>query len=187
MAVPVVIASTSPFLAWREPIYIGAGFAGIIALALLLVQPLLAAGWLPGVPARRSKRLHQWLGGALVVAVLMHVGGLWVTSPPDVVDALLFASPTPFSVWGVVAMWALFGALLLALLRRKLKLKPLIWRQAHTVLVVVVVIGTVTHALLIEGAMEVVSKTVLCVLVLLALIKALFELRSWMLIKRPRV
>ena len=31
IAVPVVVAGFSPYLAWRSPIYIAAGFAGIIA------------------------------------------------------------------------------------------------------------------------------------------------------------
>ena len=43
------LAATSPLLQWREPIYIGAAFAGVLALALLLLQPLLAARLLPGV------------------------------------------------------------------------------------------------------------------------------------------
>ena len=31
----------SPLLAWREPVYIVAGLAGVLAFALLLMQPLL--------------------------------------------------------------------------------------------------------------------------------------------------
>ena len=68
----------------------------------------------------------------LVVAVVIHVAALWITSPPDVVDALLFASPTPFSAWGVIAMWAVFAAALLAALRRRLRLRPRTWRIAFT-------------------------------------------------------
>jgi hypothetical protein len=45
----------------------------------------------------------------LVVAVVVHVGGLWITSPPDMIDALLLTSPTPFSAFGVIAMWAIFA------------------------------------------------------------------------------
>ena len=33
----------------------------------------------------------------MAVAVVIHVAGLWITSPPDMIDALLFTSPTPFS------------------------------------------------------------------------------------------
>ena len=119
IVVPIAAAAMSPLLAWRQPVYIAAGFAGVIAMALLLVQPLLAAGYLPGLPSKRGRRVHRWTGGVLIAAVVAHVVGLWVTSPPDVVDALLFASPTPFSAWGVIAMWAVFGAALLAAFRAR--------------------------------------------------------------------
>ena len=98
-------------------------------MALLLLQPLLAGGYLPGLPMRRGRRVHFWVGVALVAAVVVHVLGLWLTSPPDMVDALLFRSPTPFSAWGVVAMWAVFASALLATLRRRLRLRPLVWRR----------------------------------------------------------
>ena len=41
---PIAAAAASPLLAWRGPLYILAGLAGIIALGLTLVQPLLIAG-----------------------------------------------------------------------------------------------------------------------------------------------
>src|SRR3954468_5989066 len=94
ICVPIALAMTSDLLQWRGTVYILAGFAGIFAL-LLLVQPLLAAGYLPGLSAYRARRAHHWVGGALVLAVVLHVGGLWITSPPDMIDALTFASPTP--------------------------------------------------------------------------------------------
>ena len=97
IAVPIAAAATSPLLAWRDPVYIAAGFAGIVAMASLLLQPLLVGGYLPGLPAPRGRRVHRAIGGILVAAVALHVAGLWVTSPPDVVDVLLFRSPTPFS------------------------------------------------------------------------------------------
>ena len=109
ICVPIAAAAASPLLAWRGPLYILAGFAGIIALGLALVQPLLIAGYLPGLSAYRGRRAHHWIGGALVVAVVVHVAGLWITSPPDMIDALLFTSPTPFSPFGVIAMWAIFA------------------------------------------------------------------------------
>ncbi|MEO0831377.1 MAG: ferric reductase, partial [Pseudomonadota bacterium] len=34
--IPAVAAAMSPLLAWRDPVYIASGFAGILALALLL-------------------------------------------------------------------------------------------------------------------------------------------------------
>ena len=186
VAVPDAAAAVSPQLAWRHPVYIVAGFAGIIALALLLVQPLLIGGHLLGLPAHRGRRAHRWTGGALVVAVVIHVGGLWITSAPDVVDALLFASPTPFSVWGVIAMWAIFAAALLAAFRRRLRLPPRTWRISHTCLAAVVVVGSVIHGLLIEGTMETVSKTALCALVLAATVKVMVDLRVWAKRTAPR-
>ncbi|WP_244447088.1 ferric reductase-like transmembrane domain-containing protein [Hoeflea sp. BAL378] len=177
IAVPLGFAATSPLLAWRGPAYIVAGLAGVIAMALLLVQPLLATGHLPGLAGPRGRRAHRWIGGILVLMVVFHVAGLWITSPPDVVDALLFASPTPFSVWGVVAMWAVFATAVLAALRRRLR--PLSWRRAHTALAIVIVAGSVVHALLIEGTMETISKAVLCALVVAATLKAVADLRTW--------
>ena len=97
ITVPIAAAAASPLHAWRDPVYIAAGFAGIIAMIFLLLQPLLIGGYLPGLSGLRGRRVHHIIGGALVMAVTLHVAGLWITSPPDVVDALLFASPTPFS------------------------------------------------------------------------------------------
>jgi predicted ferric reductase len=175
--VPIVFATASPLLEWRGPVYILAGFAGIIGLGFLLVQPLLIGGYLPGLPAYRARRVHHWIGGALVVAVLIHVGGLWITSPPDMIDALTFTSPTPFSPFGVIAMWAIFAVALLAAIRRRLGLRT--WRIAHMSLAVVIVVGTVVHGMLVEGTMETVSKAALCVLVLAAAIKVVLDLRPW--------
>jgi len=171
---PIAVAATSPLLEWRDPVYILSGFAGIIALGLLLVQPVLAGGYLPGPSAYRGRRAHHWIGGALVVMVVVHVGGLWITSPPDMIDALLFASPTPFSPFGVIAMWAIFAVALLAAFRRRLGLRT--WRIAHMVLAAVIVVGSVVHGVLIEGAMETVSKAALCALVLGAAIKVMADL-----------
>src|ERR1044071_2418123 len=150
ICVPIAAAATSPQLAWRGPVYILAGFAGIIALGLVLVQPLLIAGYLPGLPAYRGRRVHHWIGGAIVVAVVIHVAGLWITSPPDMIDALTYTSPTPFSPFGVTAMWAIFAVALLAIFRRRLRLRT--WRIAHTLLAIVIVAGSVVHAIQIGRA-----------------------------------
>ena len=186
VAVPIVLAGFSPQLAWRDPIYIAAGFAGIIAMALLLLQPLLAGGLLPGLPAVRGRRVHRYVGAGLVAAIGLHVAGLWITSPPDMIDALTFTSPTPFSNWGVIAMWALFAAGLLAVLRRRLGLRPQVWRLAHTGLAAVVVVGSAVHAWLIQGTMETISKALLCALVILVTVKVLADLRVWVIAKRGR-
>ncbi|OZB17309.1 MAG: ferric reductase [Rhodobacterales bacterium 34-62-10] len=186
IAAPLGIAAASPLLQWRDPVYIIAGFAGVVGMALVLLQPLLAAGYLPGLRINRSRNLHRWTGAALVMAVLIHVGGLWITSPPDVIDALLFASATPFSLWGVIAMWAIFATALLAFLRSRGALRPRLWRLGHSALALIIVIGTALHALLIEGTMGQISKIILATLVIAATLKALGDLRAWVLLRRPQ-
>lgn len=176
--VPIGLAAASPLLQWREPAYVAAGLAGVVALVLLLVQPLLAAGVLPGIGVARGRRLHRWTGGFLVLGVVVHVAGLWITSPPDVIDALLFVSPTPFAPWGVIAMWAIFATATLAALRHPLRLRWRTWRFAHVSLALVIVLGSAIHALLIDGTMEVVSKAALCALVILAVLNAMVGDRS---------
>ena len=179
ICVPIALAAKSELIEYRGPVYIVAGFAGIIALGLVLVQPLLMAGYLPGLSAYRGRRAHYWIGGALVVAIVVHVGGLWITSPPDMIDALLLVSPTPFSPFGVIAMWAILAVALLAAFRRRLGLGRRTWRIAHMVLAVVIVVGSVVHGMLIEGTMETISKAALCVLVLAATVKVMVDLRVW--------
>lgn len=176
IGVPIGLSLTSDLLEWRGPVYIVAGLAGMIALGLTLVQPLLIAGYLPELSGYRGRRVHHWVGGALVVAVLLHVGGLWITSPPDMIDALTYTSPTPFSPWGVTAMWAIFAVALLAAFRRRMGLRA--WRIVHMSLAVVIVIGSVVHAMLVEGTMETISKAALCALVVAAAIKVIADV--WM-------
>lgn len=175
-------AATNPLLQWREPVYIIAGFAGVVGMVLLLLQPLLASGLMPGASGARGRRIHRMTGAALVFSIVLHVGGLWITSPPDVIDALTFTSPTPFAVWGVVAMWAAFAAALLAIYRSKLSLR--LWRPAHAFLVVVVVIGTAVHAVLIQGTMEPISKAVLALACLGATGTALYRMKPWSMLRR---
>lgn len=184
--VPIAVAAASPLLAWRQPVYIAAGFAGIVAMALLLVQPLLAGGYLPGLSGQLSRHVHRRIGSVLVLAVVIHVAALWITSPPDVIDVLLFSSPTPFSVWGVTAMWAVFAAALLAVFRQRLRLRPAIWRIGHTALAATTVVGSVVHAMLIEGTMGTVSKAALCALVLMATVTVMVDRRVWALRTRRR-
>ena len=176
ICVPIALAATSDLLPYRGPVYIVAGFTGMIALGLVLIQPLLIAGYLPGLAALRGRRVHHWIGGALVVAIVVHVGGLWITSPPDMIDALTFTSPTPFSLWGVIAMWAIFAVALLAAFRRRLG--PRAWRIVHLSLATVIVAGGVAHAMLVEGTMEIFSKAALCALVVIAAIKVMAD-RVW--------
>jgi predicted ferric reductase len=95
------------------------------------------------------------------------------------IDALLFSSPTPFSPFGVLAMWAIFAVAIIAALRRRLGLRARTWRIVHMPLAIVIVAGSVVHAILIEGTMETVSKAALCALVLAATIKVMVGLRGW--------
>ena len=174
---PLAVAAASPLLEWRQPVYIAAGLAGVIGLALLLVQPLMVGGLLPGPSPRQARRFHAALGAALVAAVAVHVGGLWITSPPDVIDVLLLRSPTPFSIWGLLALVAVLGAALLALLRRRMR--PWLWRPLHTALAVLTVAGTAVHALLIQGTMEPVTKAILCLLALVTTAWVVADRRAW--------
>jgi predicted ferric reductase len=136
---------------------------------------------LPGLSTFRGRRVHHWIGATLVAAVVIHVGGLWYTSPPDMIDALSFTSPTPFSPFGVVAMWAIFAVAVLAVLRRKLG--PRAWRIVHMTLAAIIVAGVVVHAALVEGAMETVSKLILCALV----VAAAMTVMAGVLMRRRRV
>jgi predicted ferric reductase len=179
LSTPLWLAAYSPLLAWRDPTYIIAGFAGIAAMALMLVQPLLIRGAIPDFGGAHARRTHFWLGLGILALIVLHVAGLWLTSPPDVVDVLLFRSPTPFSIWGVLAMWALFAAALLAVLRKRLRLRPQVWRLGHTGLVSTIVVGSVVHSLLIEGTMEMVSKVVLCALVVFVTAQVIWARKVW--------
>lgn len=179
MVMPVIVAAGSEYLQYRSAVYVVAGFAGVIALSILLLQPLLASGLLPGLPMAVGRRVHRWTGVALLLAIAVHVVGLWITSPPDMIDALTFTAPTAFSVFGVIAMWALIVAALLAGFRRKLRLRPQLWRLAHVTWAAVVAVGSAAHAILIEGAMGTISKVLVCVVLLGALGVTVYRLQPW--------
>ena len=175
VGVPVLIAAASPYLAYRNLPYIVGGFAGIVCLALFVVQPLLAAGYLPGIAPATERRWHRWVGVAIVGCVILHVGGLYFTSPEDTLDALTLVAPTPFSVYGVLAMWGVLATAVLVALRRRFRYPT--WYRLHNGLALVVVVATVVHALQIEGAMEIVSKGVLCLAALASTVVVLLNLR----------
>ena len=177
MAVPVVLAALSPWLAYRGPAYIAGGFAGIVALALLFAQPLLAAGYLPGPGLAKERGWHRWVGAAVVFCVVAHVAGLYITSPQDTMDALLLVAPTPFSVYGVIALAGIVATAAMVALRRRMGLRYPAWRLIHNGVAAVVVVATVVHALQIEGAMEPWSKWGLSVAVLAATGVVLVDLR----------
>lgn len=174
---PLVVAAGSPFLASRDLVYILAGMAGIVALCLLLVQPLLAAGYLPGLRAFEARRWHRWIGSGLAIAVALHVGGLYLTSPADALDALLLVSPTPFSVYGVIGLWSVVLTVILVAARPRLGLGVTWWRIVHNGLAAIVVVSSVVHTLMIEGTMGWLSKLILCACVLGATAVATVHLR----------
>ena len=173
VALPLLAAAQSPQLAWRDPVYIAAGFAGILAMSLMCAQPVLAAKQAPGIAPRQSRRLHRWTGGAIVAAILVHVGGLWLTSPPDVIDALTFNSPTPFSLWGVIGMWLIFFTAALALRYRRFS--PRQWRRIHLSLTCTIIFCTILHVMLIEGTMALWSKYALSALLFALVARAIIE------------
>lgn len=184
--VPVALIFASPYLPSRQLTYIVASVSGAVALAIMLVQPLLAGGYLPGLGAAKARAWHRWTGATLVAAVVLHVGGLYLTSPMDAVDALLLVSPTPFSVYGVAAMWAVFITALFVALRRVWRLRPRTWNIVHNGLALVIVVGTVVHALLIEGTMEGWSKWALCLAAIAATAFVTVQLRILRSAKRAK-
>ena len=98
VGVALVAALMSPLLQYRSPVYIVAAFAGVIAMVLLLFQPLLAAGYLPGLVLRQGRRIHRYVGSGLVLMIILHVAGLWITSAPDAVSYTHLTLPTIYSV-----------------------------------------------------------------------------------------
>ncbi|WP_210168274.1 ferric reductase-like transmembrane domain-containing protein [Aureimonas sp. Leaf454] len=155
------MAAASPLQGSRDVVWVVGGMAGVVALSLLFLQPILITGFLSPRRLTQERRWHRWIGSAIVVLVLLHVVGLYVTSPEDIMDALLLVSPTPFAVYGVMGLAGVVLTAGLAIVRRSLPLW--IWQSVHTVLAGVIVAGSIVHALLIEGVMEETSKLLLCV------------------------
>jgi predicted ferric reductase len=167
-AVPVLAAAASPLQGGRELLWITGGMAGVVALSLLFVQPLLMAAAPPLLAARDGVRWHRWGGMVIVAMVALHIGALYAYSPDDITDALLLVAPTPFSLYGVISLWCLVLTAVLAATRRVFKLGYKPWRILHSVLAVAVVGAGAIHAIQIEGAMEEYSKLAICIAALAA-------------------
>jgi hypothetical protein len=60
IVIPVGIAATNPLQASRDAMWIAGGMAGVMALALLLVQPLLAAGARRRTRTGSAQRSRSW-------------------------------------------------------------------------------------------------------------------------------
>lgn len=76
-------------------------------------------------------------------------------------------------------MWAGFAAAAMGIFRQRLSVRFRVWRLGHAGLAIVTILGSVIHALLIEGTMEIMTKIALCVLVVLASLSTLVRLRVW--------
>ena len=81
-------------------------------------------------------------------------------------------------------MWAMVLSAVLVALRRKMQLRPATWAAFHNLLALVVVMGTVIHAVQIEGTMRTVSKWALCLAALTAALAAVARPRFSRLSRR---
>lgn len=160
---PVLAAALSPLQRGRELLWVIGGIAGVLALSLLFLQPLLMAAAPPLMRAGAGVRWHRLGGIVIVVMVVVHVGALYLYSPDDITDALLLVAPTPFSLYGVISLWCLVLTAALAATRRVLKIGYRPWRILHSILAVAVVGAGAVHAIQIEGAMEEYSKLAICI------------------------
>lgn len=180
--VPVAIAAASPLQASRDGLWVIGGMAGVVALALLFLQPVLIGGFLPLLRPARQRRWHRITGSVVAFLVFLHVLGLYLTSPEDITDALLLVSPTPFAVYGVMGLVGIVLTVCLAAARRHLG--PASWRGAHLFLAAVIVVGSVVHAVQIDGVMGNLSKLVLCGFVSAATLAVI--LKATLVSRRPR-
>lgn len=158
---PLVVALVSPLQTGREAIWVIGALAGVLALSLLVIQVLLPTPWLRGIIIGDDSRVHRLLGIAIAVIVIVHVGGLYVTSPDDIADALVLQAPT-YSRLGVLSAWCLALSLGLALARRKLALTYSDWQIVHAFLAVVVVTTAVAHTVMIRGTLDGPVEVLLC-------------------------
>ena len=76
-----------------------------------------------------------------------------------------------------MGLWSVVATAILVALRRRSGLRPATWVLIHNALALVVVVTTVVHALQIEGAMELVSKWILCLAALATTVVVLLDLR----------
>lgn len=174
--VPAVLAAASPLQRGREALYVVGGMAGVVAFCLVFVQPLVMARSPRLVGPAAALRWHRRIGLAIMGLVLLHVGALYVYSPEDVTDALLLVSPTPFSVYGVTGLVAVAATAVLAATRRRWPPGAVrVWRALHSLLAVVIVGAGAIHAMMIEGAMEERSKLALCIVAVVAVAVAAWQ------------
>ena len=164
--VPIIVAAASPLQASRDAIWIVGGMAGVVAFAIMSLQLMLIGRFPPLSNSLHERSWHRWIGTAIVALVMLHVGGLCVTSPGDITDALLLVSPTPFALYGVIGLAGVILTAGLAPFCKRVGYRS--WQIAHQVLALIIIIGSVVHTLLIEGAMGETSKLVLCTFLVVA-------------------
>lgn len=186
-AAPVIAAAANPLQGGREMLWIMGGMAGVVALCLLFVQPLLMAAAPPLLAAREGVHWHRWGGIAIVAVVALHVGALYAYSPDDMTDALLLVAPTPFSLYGVISLWCLVLMAVLVATRRLLRFGYRLWRILHSVLAVAVVGAGAIHAIQIEGVMEEYSKLSVCIAALAATTVGALEVNVLAPLRRRRM
>jgi hypothetical protein len=184
ICVPIAAAAASPLLAWRQPVYIIAGFAGIAAMALLLLQPLLGSRSAAGTDALGARASS--IAGSVRRSVRPRGASRRraLGDQPARCDrcAHVFVADTIFRMGRDRHVGAVWRCASLAGFRHRLR--PRLWRRVHTALALVIVAGSIVHALLIDGTMETVSKVALCALVLVATLKAVAGARAWTLKRR---
>lgn len=186
-ATPIIAAAASPLQRGRELLWVIGGMAGVVAMSLLFVQPLLTAAAPHLLAARTGIRWHRAGGLAIVVLVALHIGALYVYSPDDITDALMLVAPTRFSLYGVIGMWCLILTAVLAATRRVLRLDYRLWRILHSVLAVAIVSASAIHAIQIEGAMEDYSKLAICLAALAATTVGALEISVLSPLRRRRM
>lgn len=176
--VPLLLSALSPLQTTRDVLWITGSLAGVASMSLLFLQPLwlLASSF---TRYTRARHWHRWGGVAIVAAVLLHVGALYVTSPPDVLDALLFVSPTPFSVYGVTGLIAVLLLAVLSAWRMAGGRNTARWRMAHGMLGMVVVVLGGVHAWLIDGTMSPASKLILALAALVTMLVGMRRFVRW--------
>lgn len=165
-------AALSPLQAGRDLTWIAGGLTGVLALGLLVPQGLLATGWITTGP--RQRRWHRRTAYLLILAVLAHVGGLYLYSPDDILDALLLHMPL-YSKLGVASLAALVLVAALAAARRAFRRHPSGWRIAHGTLAALVAATAIGHTVLAWGALDGWAERLTVLAVMLAIAGALLQ------------
>lgn len=125
--------------------------------------------------------IHRFLGIASAVLVLAHLACVVAANPANL--ALFNWSIAPGRAKGaVVATTALVGLVLLAILKRRLKLSYELWRWSHLALAIAVLFGSTVHIYLLNKTVRepaIASLYVLFAASMLAIFGYRWAWRSW--------